>query len=1292
MNPQIIHSHFKTKLARAFVTGAFAILLAALAGSASANTISWHVDNGNGPLAAANFAGVNLVSNWTVVTANGTVSSLKDNSNATTTASIVASSAYGPWRMSSTTPGQDTDTSYNKRMINPYLNNGGATSTAISGIPYAQYSIYVYFSSDTAGRTGTISDGTTTYTFTTIGPNSISGGNATLTQTAATSGNPSANYAVFTNETSTSKTITCNVGSGGGISSVQIVDATLPFISLATDISADSPATNYVGRTVTLSAAITGTAPITNHWAVNKGSGYVSIANATNSTLILTNAQVSDSGIYELVATNSAGSTNTSPLTLTFLAAPTPNTNQIVNLQFTGFTGGGTAAATQTGAAVIGNTGDVWNTVFSTGGSFTAGTGLTASNGTPIYLNNAANIGTTISLKYVVDYLYNAGTGPFASTPVAGLMSGLAGVQSSRTGTLTVSNLAAGGYDLYLYGQNSGVQTRSSTFVANGVSAVCGPNSSVNTLTSPNNYVHLAPTVTSNGVLTITFTGAASGDAQLNGFQLSGPGAAPTLSLATDTTASPSTNFYVGGAVTFSASFVGTQPITNQWEVNTGSGFVPITGATNTTLTLTNLQLINSGASYSLFASNLAGSSNSTPVTLSVLALPTNSLGINVQFTGSWAGGGNCPTYTGAAVIGGGADVWNAVSNPTGGTSPAGLAGGTNLVLFDTGNITTPITMDYVADYIFSGTYDPGVNPFIAAGSPVAPLMTGYMGSVSQGSTADTNTITLRHLVPGIYDLYLYVCGRSDGQGRVDVFSANNQNGVVCGPNSGNSSLTSGVNYVHLTPTVTTNGVLNISYYGTTDAGQGLLNGFQLNGPDTNISLAISSDTSCDSPLNDYVGRTVTFSAAFAGSPAPALQWEVDNGSGYVLIPGATNSTLLLTNLQTTNSGNYALFATNAAGVLNSTPLTLNVQTLPSPLAINVQFDGTTYTGSHATPQVGGAVVGGGSDYWNPVSNPKPLVGDTNPISGSLVLLDVNNYGTPMSLTYTGASQDYNNGNNTPFNGSGSPAANLMQASLVTLNSNTASVTMHGIPAGVYDLYLYSCDSSSLQQNVTRFSANDAYDTSGPNDANNVLTLETNYVHLTPTVTANGLLTISFTGTANGRGNLNGVQLSGPGATILPPVASFTATPTKVFATQSVAFTDTSSGNITNWVWTFGDGSSLTNTSGSASHAYAAAGAYTVSLTANGPGGANTTNVVDAVTVYAQPTLGSPVLSAGSLTFSGTGGIPNAQYRILTSTNVALPLAGWAPVATNTFAPDGSYSYTQSFLTNAASFFLLVTP
>ena len=418
----------------------------------------------------------------------------------------------------------------------------------------------------------------------------------------------------------------------------------------------------------------------------------------------------------------------------------------------------------------------------------------------------------------------------------------------------------------------------------------------------------------------------------------------------------------------------------------------------------------------------------------------------------------------------------------------------------------------------------------------------------------------------------------------------------------------------------------------------------------------------------------------------------MDNGSGFVPITAATNSILVLANLQTTNSGNYALFATNAAGGLNSTALTLNVQPLPSPLAINVQFDGTTYTGTHATPQVGPAVIGGGSDYWNPVSNPNPVGADTNPISGSIVLSDVNDYGTALTLSYT-ANQDYNNSGNTPFNGSGSPAANLMQASLVILNTNTATVTLHGIPAGVYDLYLYSCASSTAQGTVTRFSANDSFDTAGPNSGNNVLMLETNYVHLTPTVMTDGLLNISFVGNVTGQGNLNGIQLSGPGAVPLPPTASFTGSPTNMFAGQSVVFTDASTGNITNWLWNFGDGQSVTNNSGAnVTHAYAAGGTYTVSLIVSGSGGSNTNTQTGYIVVNPAPTLGNPALSGGNLILSGTGGSAGAQYRILTTTNVALPMASWIPVWTNVFALDGSYSYTNSPLTDKANFFRLVTP
>lgn len=776
------------------------------------------------------------------------------------------------------------------------------------------------------------------------------------------------------------------------------------------------------------------------------------------------------------------------------------------------------------------------------------------------------------------------------------------------------------------------------------------------------------------------------------GFQIVSTINIPLLSLANDTTVSPSTNIYIGSTVVFTASFGGTLPITNQWEVDSGSGFVPIAGATNTTLTLTNLQFANAG-SYALFVSNAAGSSNSTPVALNIMTFPTNGLAIDVQFTGSGFGSGNAPTQTGAAYIGNSTDVWNTVSNPNASATVAGSARGTNLVLFDTGNITTPITMDYVADYLFNGTAFGDSNPFVLVGSPYGPLMSGYMGSVTT-TTPDTNTITLRHLVPGTYDLYLYVCGRSsDGQNRVDELFANDQN-AVCGPNNGNATLIAGVNYVHLTPTVTTNGVLNIGFYGTTDNGQGLLNSFQLYGPSTNASLSLSSDTTCDSPLNDYVGRTVKFSATFAGIPTPALQWEVNKGSGFMPITGATNSSLVLANVQTTDSGSYELLATNAAGNLNSTPLTLNVQSLPSPLAIDVQFIGTSMGSGDAGTQVGPAVIGGGSDFWNPVSNPNPVGGDTNRISGSgLLLSDVNNYGTALTLDYL-ADRDFNNSGNTPFNGSGSPAANLMQASLVTLNSNAGAAAIHGLPSGVYDLYLYSCAANNQQGVVTRFAANDSYDNCGPNTNNSTLMLETNYVHLTPTVTANGLINISFAGAGGAQGNLNGIQISGPGATVAAPAANFSGSPTQVYMTQPVAFADASAGNITNWLWNFGDANTLsTNASAIVTHAYAVAGTYTVTLIVNGPGGSSTNSQVNYVVVNPKPTIDSPVLlSGGSLVLSGGGGFAGTQYRILSSTNVALSLVNWTPVWTNVFAPDGSYSYTNVTLTNSADFFRLITP
>jgi PKD repeat protein len=127
-------------------------------------------------------------------------------------------------------------------------------------------------------------------------------------------------------------------------------------------------------------------------------------------------------------------------------------------------------------------------------------------------------------------------------------------------------------------------------------------------------------------------------------------------------------------------------------------------------------------------------------------------------------------------------------------------------------------------------------------------------------------------------------------------------------------------------------------------------------------------------------------------------------------------------------------------------------------------------------------------------------------------------------------------------------------------------------------------------------------------------------------------------------------------------------------------------------VWNFGDGNAVTNTSNaSVPHAYSAAGSYTVSLIASGAGGSNTSTLANYIVVKPKTVIGGLTLSGGNLVFGGTNGPAGAQYRILTATDVSLPLANWTPVWTNVFAADGSYGYTNT-PANPDAFFLLVSP
>jgi pectate lyase len=67
-------------------------------------------------------------------------------------------------------------------------------------------------------------------------------------------------------------------------------------------------------------------------------------------------------------------------------------------------------------------------------------------------------------------------------------------------------------------------------------------------------------------------------------------------------------------------------------------------------------------------------------------------------------------------------------------------------------------------------------------------------------------------------------------------------------------------------------------------------------------------------------GNSVSFSVVAGGSMPLTYQWYFNTNS---LIPNATNSTLTLTGVQTTNAGAYSVFVSNGAGSTNSTNATL---------------------------------------------------------------------------------------------------------------------------------------------------------------------------------------------------------------------------------------------------------------------------------------------------------------------------------------------------------------------------------
>lgn len=129
--------------------------------------------------------------------------------------------------------------------------------------------------------------------------------------------------------------------------------------------------------------------------------------------------------------------------------------------------------------------------------------------------------------------------------------------------------------------------------------------------------------------------------------------------------------------------------------------------------------------------------------------------------------------------------------------------------------------------------------------------------------------------------------------------------------------------------------------------------------------------------------------------------------------------------------------------------------------------------------------------------------------------------------------------------------------------------------------------------------------------------------------TTNGTASTIFTATNVLSGNITATTDNQAVSTVINiiypvPVANFTADNTNGTAPGTVNFTDKSTGNITNYNWDFGDGS--TSTDENPVHVYSTPGTYTVTLTVNGPGGCSTETFTDYIII--NPDNKAPVINS----------------------------------------------------------------
>ncbi len=411
----------------------------------------------------------------------------------------------------------------------------------------------------------------------------------------------------------------------------------------------------------------------------------------------------------------------------------------------------------------------------------------------------------------------------------------------------------------------------------------------------------------------------------------------PTLPFIT--TQPQNQTFAAGNKVTFNVVAAGTPPLSYQWCSN----LVIIPGATNATYAITNVQS-NHAASYSVLVSNAYGQCISSNAVLAVI--PSGPV-IQIQPANLHILSGQQGTFSVSAM---GSEPlryqWLYNGTPLAGETVSSLTR-SNIQIADKGAYSVVISNDfgsirssdallevYTPNDLTDALDAPGIT-WTTTNSfwfPQTNVTHDGVSALQSGVISDTMPSTLQGAVAGPATLTFWWKVNCDSFWDSLAFSVNGtiQNSIAgtvdwqqakCYVGTGSQKVSWDLYAVH-------------SFMG---GGTGWLDQIEITPGGTGPQIA-----SLTSDIATNAGNNVVFSATAAGTPPLNYQWCF-NGTNLFR---ATNATLSLVNVQSTNAGKYTVVVTNDFGLAASSNITLTITPAAPSITAQPASQGAVFDGS----------------------------------------------------------------------------------------------------------------------------------------------------------------------------------------------------------------------------------------------------------------------------------------------------------------------------------------------------------